>query len=157
MAAIGHEHEESDGQGKTIVNRAQNRCVQCCTVQFRGQELGACDAAMVAHAARLELVRVTIDEPRLPLRSYENVARAQVSDDDALVVKCRHAPAEVAGHTEPKCQVGVLVSGGEVAEADQGGEVLGEIRPAATLLVVAGLLKPEMKIEIEVTAKRRSA
>jgi enamine deaminase RidA (YjgF/YER057c/UK114 family) len=37
------------------------------------------------------------------------------------------------------------------------GEVLGEIRPAATILVVAGLLKPEMKIEIEVTAKRRSA
>jgi enamine deaminase RidA (YjgF/YER057c/UK114 family) len=36
------------------------------------------------------------------------------------------------------------------------GEVLGEIRPAATLLVVLGLLKPEMKIEIEVTAKRRS-
>jgi enamine deaminase RidA (YjgF/YER057c/UK114 family) len=37
------------------------------------------------------------------------------------------------------------------------GEVLGDIRPAATLLVVAGLLKPEMKIEIEVTAKRRTA
>jgi enamine deaminase RidA (YjgF/YER057c/UK114 family) len=37
------------------------------------------------------------------------------------------------------------------------GEVLGDIRPAATLLVVASLLKPEMKIEIEVTAKRRSA
>lgn len=37
------------------------------------------------------------------------------------------------------------------------GEVLGDIRPAATLLVVAALLKPEMKIEIEVTAKRRSA
>ena len=37
------------------------------------------------------------------------------------------------------------------------GEVLGEIRPAATLLVVAALLKPEMKIEIEVTAKRRTA
>ena len=36
------------------------------------------------------------------------------------------------------------------------GEVLGEIRPAATILVVAALLKPEMKIEIEVTAKRRS-
>src|SRR5215471_11586741 len=34
------------------------------------------------------------------------------------------------------------------------GEFLGEIRPAATLLVVAGLLKPEMKVEIEVTAKR---
>lgn len=37
------------------------------------------------------------------------------------------------------------------------GEQLGEIRPAATLLVVAGLLKPEMKIEIEVTAKRSTS
>jgi enamine deaminase RidA (YjgF/YER057c/UK114 family) len=37
------------------------------------------------------------------------------------------------------------------------GEKLGDIRPAATLLVVSGLLKPEMKVEIEVTAKRRTA
>ena len=37
------------------------------------------------------------------------------------------------------------------------GEILGEIRPASTILVVAALLKPEMKVEIEVTAKRRSA
>lgn len=36
------------------------------------------------------------------------------------------------------------------------GEVLGEIRPAGTLLVVSALLKPEIKVEIEVTAKRRS-
>jgi len=36
------------------------------------------------------------------------------------------------------------------------GTHLSEIRPAATLLVVAGLYKPEMKVEIEVTAKRRS-
>ena len=35
------------------------------------------------------------------------------------------------------------------------GEFLGEIRPAATLLVVSALLKLEMKVEIEVTAKRR--
>ena len=33
------------------------------------------------------------------------------------------------------------------------GGVFGEIRPAATC-VVAGLIKPEMKVEIEVTAKR---
>ena len=32
------------------------------------------------------------------------------------------------------------------------GEIFGEIRPAATMLVVAGLLHPDMKIEIEVTA-----
>jgi hypothetical protein len=37
------------------------------------------------------------------------------------------------------------------------GEVLGDIRPAATLLIVASLLKPEMKVEIEITAKHRSA
>jgi enamine deaminase RidA (YjgF/YER057c/UK114 family) len=37
------------------------------------------------------------------------------------------------------------------------GETLGDIRPAATLLVVAGLYKPEMKVEIEVIAKRRLA
>ena len=36
-------------------------------------------------------------------------------------------------------------------------EFLGEIRPASTILVVSALLKPEMKVEIEVTAKRRSA
>ena len=37
------------------------------------------------------------------------------------------------------------------------GEALGDIRPAATLLVVVALYKPEMKVEIEVTAKRRTA
>lgn len=36
------------------------------------------------------------------------------------------------------------------------GENFRDIRPASTLLVVAGLYKPEMKVEIEVTAKRRS-
>ncbi|MCJ2047960.1 RidA family protein [Methylobacterium sp. J-078] len=36
-----------------------------------------------------------------------------------------------------------------------GGQVLAEIRPAATLVIVAGLLRPEMKVEIEVTARRR--
>jgi enamine deaminase RidA (YjgF/YER057c/UK114 family) len=37
------------------------------------------------------------------------------------------------------------------------GETLGNIRPAATILAVSGLYKPEMKIEIEVTAKRRTS
>jgi enamine deaminase RidA (YjgF/YER057c/UK114 family) len=36
------------------------------------------------------------------------------------------------------------------------GEVFGEIRPAATM-VVSGLIRPEMKIEIEVTALKRAA
>lgn len=33
------------------------------------------------------------------------------------------------------------------------GEVLGTVRPAAGIYIIAGLLKPEMKIEIEVTAR----
>lgn len=33
------------------------------------------------------------------------------------------------------------------------GEVFGEIRPAAGIYVISGLLKPEMKVEIEVTAR----
>jgi enamine deaminase RidA (YjgF/YER057c/UK114 family) len=36
------------------------------------------------------------------------------------------------------------------------GEAFGAVRPAATM-VVCGLIKPEMKIEIEVTALRRAA
>jgi enamine deaminase RidA (YjgF/YER057c/UK114 family) len=36
------------------------------------------------------------------------------------------------------------------------GEVLGNVRPAATA-VVCGLIDPRMKIEIEVTAKRRGS
>lgn len=35
------------------------------------------------------------------------------------------------------------------------GEAFGEIRPAATAIVV-GLVKPEMKVEIEVTALKRA-
>lgn len=37
------------------------------------------------------------------------------------------------------------------------GEQFGEIRPAATIVAVSALYKPEMKVEIEVTAKKRSA
>ena len=34
------------------------------------------------------------------------------------------------------------------------GDVFRDIQPAAAILVVAGLLRPEMRVEIEVTAKR---
>ncbi|TGE01472.1 RidA family protein [Methylobacterium nonmethylotrophicum] len=37
------------------------------------------------------------------------------------------------------------------------GRVMRDTRPAATLVVVAGLLRPEMKVEIEVTAALPSA
>jgi enamine deaminase RidA (YjgF/YER057c/UK114 family) len=34
------------------------------------------------------------------------------------------------------------------------GEVLRDVRPAGGIYIVAGLLRPEMKVEIEVTARR---
>jgi enamine deaminase RidA (YjgF/YER057c/UK114 family) len=34
------------------------------------------------------------------------------------------------------------------------GEVLQDVRPAAGIYIISGLLKPEMKVEIEVTARR---
>ncbi|PZN99834.1 MAG: hypothetical protein DCF30_10935 [Hyphomicrobiales bacterium] len=37
------------------------------------------------------------------------------------------------------------------------GEVFREIRPAAAIYVIAGLLKPEMKVEIEFTARLLAA
>jgi enamine deaminase RidA (YjgF/YER057c/UK114 family) len=36
------------------------------------------------------------------------------------------------------------------------GRYLGDVRPAATILTVAGLYRPEMKVEIEITALRRA-
>jgi enamine deaminase RidA (YjgF/YER057c/UK114 family) len=33
------------------------------------------------------------------------------------------------------------------------GEVLGDVRPAGGIYIIAGLLKPEMKVEIEITAR----
>ena len=48
----------------------------------------------------------------------------------------------------------------DIADADRVlpifGEFFGTVRPAATLVAVAALYRPEMRIEIEVTAKRRS-
>jgi reactive intermediate/imine deaminase len=48
----------------------------------------------------------------------------------------------------------------DIADADRVlpifGEFFGAVRPASTLVAVTALYRPEMKIEIEVTAKRRS-
>lgn len=37
------------------------------------------------------------------------------------------------------------------------GEIFGDIRPAATIIVVSGLLNPEMKVEIEADARLKGA
>jgi enamine deaminase RidA (YjgF/YER057c/UK114 family) len=45
---------------------------------------------------------------------------------------------------------------GQTPTLEVQGEILGHVRPAATIVVVAGLARTEMKVEIEVTAKRRT-
>jgi len=67
------------------------------------------------------------------------------------------APADLFASAAPANMTTVTDAGDADAHFAVCGEVLGDIRPAATLVVVTGLYKPEMKVEIEVTAKRRSA
>ena len=43
-----------------------------------------------------------------------------------------------------------------VPVAEECGAVLADIRPASTLVAVSALMLPEMWVEIEATAKRRS-
>jgi enamine deaminase RidA (YjgF/YER057c/UK114 family) len=74
-------------------------------------------------------------------RTIETALR-DAGADLADVVRATYYVTDTA-HAEPVLQVC--------------GEVLRDIRPAATLLVVAGLLRPEMKVEIEVTALKASA
>ena len=73
--------------------------------------------------------------------AWVTIARtlAQAGSDVGEIVRATYYVTERA-HAEPVLRVC--------------GEVLSEIRPAATLLVVAGLLEPVMKVEIEVTALR---
>ena len=116
-----------------------------------------------------------------PFEKIAGYSRAVIDGDFAFVsgttgydYSTMTMPADVTSQTRNcfKTIEGALTEGGfaladvvratyyitDAADADAVfavcGERLGDIRPAATLLVVAALLKPEMKIEIEVTAKR---
>jgi enamine deaminase RidA (YjgF/YER057c/UK114 family) len=118
-----------------------------------------------------------------PFEKTAGYSRAVVDGDFAFVsgttgydYATMTMPADVTSQTRNcfKTIEGALKDGGftladivratyyitDAAEADAVfavcGEKLGDIRPAATILVVAGLYKPEMKIEIEVTAKRHT-
>jgi enamine deaminase RidA (YjgF/YER057c/UK114 family) len=119
-----------------------------------------------------------------PFEKAAGFSRAVIDGDFAFVAgttgydyATMTMPSDVAGQTRNcfKTIEAALHDGGfaladivratyyvtDAADADAvfavcGGK-LGDIRPAATLLVVAGLLKPEMRVEIEVTAKRRDA
>ena len=56
----------------------------------------------------------------------------------------------------PECVVATRMSIIDAADADAVGSahfaVLGQIRPVATMVVVAGLIDPAMLVEIELTA-----
>lgn len=67
-----------------------------------------------------------------------------------------NALAEAGGSLADVVRVRYIITDAAYAETvfPIFGQYFGTVRPAATL-IVAGLLKPEMKIEIEVTARRR--
>ena len=77
------------------------------------------------------------EQARNIFRTLEDVL-AQAGSSLAQVVRAQYFVTD-RSHCEPVLTVC--------------GEVFGEIRPAAGIYVVAGLLKPEMKGELEVTAR----
>ena len=88
--------------------------------------------------AVMEMPESALEQARNALRTIaETLAKAGFEMAD--IVRVQHTI------TDPSVQE-------EIAPALQ--EALGEVRPAGTM-VVAGLVAPEMKVEIEVTALRR--
>lgn len=64
---------------------------------------------------------------------------------------------EAGSSLKDAVRVQYFVTSREDAEAVFGvcGEFLGDIRPAAGIYIVSGLYRPEMKVEIELTAKKQ--
>ena len=88
----------------------------------------------------MKMPESALEQARNALRTIaETLAKAGFEMAD--VVRVQHTI------TDPAVQE-------EIAPALQ--EALGDVRPAGTM-VVAGLVAPEMKIEVEVTALKRSA
>lgn len=119
-----------------------------------------------------------------PFEKIAGYSRAVVDGDFAFVAgttgydpQTKAMPASAAEQTRNCFKVieGALKEGGfsladtvratyyvtDIADADAVfavcGEVFGDIRPAASLVAVSALFKPEMKVEVEITAKRKSA
>jgi enamine deaminase RidA (YjgF/YER057c/UK114 family) len=83
------------------------------------------------------------DDPAEQARNIFRTIAAVLDEADssiAQIVRCQYFVTDRA-HCEPVLQVC--------------GEALGAVRPAAGIYVVAGLLRPEIKVEIEVTARLR--
>ncbi len=93
---------------------------------------------------------------------YDYAAMAMPEDVEAQVHNCFATIAKVLEEAGSSLNDVVRVNYVVTSEAEAGrvfplfGQYLGEARPAA-MLIVAGLLKPEMKVEIEVTALKGSA
>jgi len=87
---------------------------------------------------------VTMRMPEDPAEQARNIFKtlAAVLEDAgsslAQILRCQYFVTDAA-YCEPVLTVC--------------GEILRQVRPAAGIYIVAGLLRPEMKIEIEVTAR----
>ena len=79
-----------------------------------------------------------------------------VEQTRTAIAKIRSALEDAGAHFEDIVRARIYVVGQENAEpvARTYGEAFRPVKPAATLIVVAGLLLPEMLVEIEVDAVR---
>jgi enamine deaminase RidA (YjgF/YER057c/UK114 family) len=103
------------------------------------------DLVFVSGTTGYDYVTMTMpDDPAAQARNIFRTVAAVLSEAGSSmerIVRCQYFVTDRA-HCEPVLAVC--------------GEVLGAIQPAAGIYVVSGLLKPEMKVEIEVTARVNS-
>jgi enamine deaminase RidA (YjgF/YER057c/UK114 family) len=90
--------------------------------------------------ATMELPEDPAAQTRNIFRTVEKVL-AEAGASMADIVRCQYFVSDRA-FCEPVLEVC--------------GEILREVRPAAAIYVVSGFLRPEMKVEIEVTARIRA-
>jgi enamine deaminase RidA (YjgF/YER057c/UK114 family) len=102
------------------------------------------------------------DEVHIAGTTGYDYARMAMPDDVAEQTRNIYATfakvmKEAGGELADIVRLRTFVTGASYCEAviTVQGEIFGAIRPAATIVVVSALLKPEMKVEIEADARLR--
>jgi enamine deaminase RidA (YjgF/YER057c/UK114 family) len=103
---------------------------------------------------------VTGDEVHIAGTTGYDYARMAMPDDPAEQTRNIYATfatvlKEAGGNLADIVRLRTFVTDPSYCEAvlEAQGEVFGQIRPAATIVIVSALLKPEMKVEVEADAR----
>ena len=98
-------------------------------------------------------------KPRNRLRRHVTIAMQASTDSHGRPTTKTDRPSVVATMTFTAADVVrtrmyIIRAGDASAVAGVNGEIFGEIRPASTLVTVAGLIDPSMLVEVELEARR---